>query len=97
MVGHTIAIHNGRQHVPIFLNEQMVGHKLGEFAPTVRFEVTLKVKKSGEIENMAANTTEVKAIARYIRMSPFKVRRVLDQIRGLPRSNYPRVHAPPSL
>jgi len=42
-------IHNGRQHVPIFLNEQMVGHKLGEFAPTVRFEVTLKVtKKRGD-------------------------------------------------
>jgi small subunit ribosomal protein S19 len=34
MVGHTIAIHNGRAHVPIFITEQMVGHKLGEFAPT---------------------------------------------------------------
>jgi small subunit ribosomal protein S19 len=34
MVGHTIAIHNGRQHVPVFVTEQMVGHKLGEFAPT---------------------------------------------------------------
>ena len=34
MVGHTVAIHNGRQHVPIFVTEQMVGHKLGEFAPT---------------------------------------------------------------
>ena len=34
MVGHTIAVHNGRQHVPIFVTEQMVGHKLGEFAPT---------------------------------------------------------------
>ena len=37
MVGHTIAIHNGRQHVPIFMTEQMVGHKLGEFAPTRTF------------------------------------------------------------
>lgn len=37
MVGHTIAIHNGRQHVPIFITEQMVGHKLGEFAPTRTF------------------------------------------------------------
>lgn len=34
MVGHTIAVHNGRQHVPIFISDQMVGHKLGEFAPT---------------------------------------------------------------
>ena len=37
MVGHTVAIHNGRQHVPIFITEQMVGHKLGEFAPTRTF------------------------------------------------------------
>ena len=37
MVGHTVAIHNGRQHVPIFITEQMVGHKLGEFAPTRMF------------------------------------------------------------
>ena len=33
-VGHTFAIHNGKQHVPIFVNENMVGHRLGEFAPT---------------------------------------------------------------
>jgi len=34
MVGHTIAVHNGRKHVPVFVTENMVGHKLGEFAPT---------------------------------------------------------------
>jgi small subunit ribosomal protein S19 len=34
MVGHTIAVYNGRQHVPVFVSDQMVGHKLGEFAPT---------------------------------------------------------------
>ncbi|HUS94988.1 MAG TPA: 30S ribosomal protein S19 [Patescibacteria group bacterium] len=34
MVGHTIAVHNGRRHVPIYVTENMVGHKLGEFAPT---------------------------------------------------------------
>lgn len=34
MVGHTIAVHNGRKHVPLFVTENMVGHKLGEFAPT---------------------------------------------------------------
>ena len=34
MVGHTIAVHDGRKHVPVFISEAMVGHKLGEFAPT---------------------------------------------------------------
>jgi small subunit ribosomal protein S19 len=37
MIGHTIAVHNGRQHVPVYVSEQMVGHKLGEFAPTRTF------------------------------------------------------------
>ena len=48
MVGHTIAVHNGKQHVPIFVSEQMVGHKLGEFAPTRSFRGHAKSdKKSG--------------------------------------------------
>lgn len=37
MVGHTLAVHDGRKHVPIFITEDMVGHKLGEFAPTRTF------------------------------------------------------------
>jgi small subunit ribosomal protein S19 len=37
MVGHTIAVHDGRRHVPIYISEDMVGHKLGEFAPTRTF------------------------------------------------------------
>ena len=37
MVGHTVAIHDGQKHVPVFVSENMVGHKLGEFAPTRRF------------------------------------------------------------
>ena len=37
MVGHTIAVHDGKRHVPIYLTENMVGHKLGEFAPTRHF------------------------------------------------------------
>jgi len=37
MIGHTIAVHDGRKHVPIFITENMVGHKLGEFAPTRTF------------------------------------------------------------
>ena len=38
MVGHTIAVHDGRKHVPVFISEDMVGHKLGEFAPTRTFK-----------------------------------------------------------
>ncbi len=50
MVGHTIAVHDGRKHVPVFVSEQMVGHKLGEFAPTRTFrgqsgDKTTQVKK----------------------------------------------------
>jgi small subunit ribosomal protein S19 len=37
MVGHTVAVHDGRKHVPVFISESMVGHKLGEFAPTRTF------------------------------------------------------------
>jgi small subunit ribosomal protein S19 len=37
MIGHTIAVHDGRKHVPVFVSESMVGHKLGEFAPTRTF------------------------------------------------------------
>nr|QFQ45823.1 ribosomal protein S19 [Fordiophyton jinpingense] len=37
MIGHTIAIYNGREHLPIYLTDHMVGHKLGEFSPTINF------------------------------------------------------------
>jgi small subunit ribosomal protein S19 len=37
MVGHTVAVHDGAKHVPVYISENMVGHKLGEFAPTRRF------------------------------------------------------------
>ena len=46
MVGHTLAVHNGRRHVPIYITENMVGHKLGEFAPT-RFYRGHIVKERG--------------------------------------------------
>ena len=50
MIGHTIAVHDGRKHVPVYLTEEMIGHKLGEFAPTRTFkghagDKTSKVKK----------------------------------------------------
>ena len=46
MVGLTIAIHNGRQHVPILINEHMVGHKLGEFSPTRMYRGHVADKQS---------------------------------------------------
>jgi len=46
MVGLTIAVHNGRQHVPVLVNEDMVGHKLGEFAPTRTFNGHVADKKA---------------------------------------------------
>ena len=45
-VGHTIAVHDGRKHVPVFITEDMVGHKLGEFAPTRTFKGHGKDEKS---------------------------------------------------
>ena len=45
MIGHTIAVHNGRQHIPVYVSEQMVGHKLGEFAPTRTFRGHAKSDK----------------------------------------------------
>ncbi|MBR8838481.1 MAG: 30S ribosomal protein S19 [Stigonema ocellatum SAG 48.90 = DSM 106950] len=48
MVGHTIAVYNGRQHVPVFVSDQMVGHKLGEFSPTRTYRGHAKSdKKAG--------------------------------------------------
>ena len=46
MVGHTIAVHDGRKHVPVYITEEMVGHKLGEFAPTRLFRGHAGDKKS---------------------------------------------------
>ncbi len=48
MVGLTLAVHNGRQHVPIFITEDMVGHKLGEFAPTRTFKAHSGTKATKE-------------------------------------------------
>jgi small subunit ribosomal protein S19 len=52
MVGHTIAVHDGRRHVPVYITEDMVGHRLGEFAPTRTYrghgnDKSTKVKKTG--------------------------------------------------
>lgn len=46
MVGHTIAVHDGRKHVPVYVTESMVGHKLGEFSPTRTFKGHADTKKA---------------------------------------------------
>jgi small subunit ribosomal protein S19 len=48
MVGHTIAVHDGRKHVPVYVTESMVGHKLGEFAPTRTFRGHAEDRKKGK-------------------------------------------------
>jgi len=50
MVGHTIAVHDGRRHVPIYITENMVGHKLGEFAPTRTFRGHTTKEKATKVE-----------------------------------------------
>jgi small subunit ribosomal protein S19 len=48
MIGQTIGVHNGKQHTPVFIQENMVGHKLGEFAPTRIFRAHGGTQKGGE-------------------------------------------------
>ena len=84
MVGHTIAVHDGRKHVPVFISEQMVGHKLGEFAPTRMFRGHSGDRKT-EVKRTLVSTVEtqeVRAVAKWVRMSPRKARLVAEHIRG---------------
>jgi small subunit ribosomal protein S19 len=48
MVGHTIAVYNGKQHIPVFISETIIGHKLGEFAPTRTFRSHVKSDKKAK-------------------------------------------------
>ena len=48
MVGHTIAVYNGKQHVPIFISDQLVGHKLGEFVSTRNFKTHIKADRKSK-------------------------------------------------
>jgi small subunit ribosomal protein S19 len=50
MVGHTIAVHDGRKHVPIYITEDMVGHKLGEFSPTRTFRGHSRSEKTTAVK-----------------------------------------------
>ena len=57
MVGHTIAVHNGRKFIPVYITENMVGHKLGEFAPTRQFKGhTTKAEKAAQVAAASAST-----------------------------------------
>ena len=47
MIGHTVAVHDGRKHVPVYITESMVGHKLGEFAPTRTFKFHAGQERKG--------------------------------------------------
>ena len=48
MIGHTLAVHNGLEHIPVYITDQMVGHKLGEFAPTRNFRGHIKKDKKSK-------------------------------------------------
>ena len=50
MIGHTIAVHDGRKHVPVYITEDMVGHKLGEFAPTRTFHGHANTEKTSKVK-----------------------------------------------
>ena len=82
MVGHTIGVHNGKTHIPVYITENMVGHKLGEFAPTRHFRGHGGDKSDGE--DVTAHDAAPQAVAhlRFVRMGPRKLRRVADAIRG---------------
>ena len=58
MVGHTIAVHDGRRHIPIFISESMVGHKIGEFAPTRSIRPHTFKGKSERIAEVKSPETE---------------------------------------
>ena len=62
MVGHTIAVHDGRKHVPIYISEEMIGHKLGEFAPTRTFKGH-SGEKATEVKSAAATPAATPAPA----------------------------------
>ncbi len=66
MVGHTIAVHDGRKHVPVYISEEMIGHKLGEFAPTRTFRGHSGEKKQRKIiKNIKGGKLECQKKIKY--------------------------------
>ena len=87
MVGLTFAVHNGKKFIPVFVTENMVGHKLGEFSPTRTFfshsgDRKTKVKTPPPRSRPEGGRMEARAIAKYLRISPRKARLNADLIRG---------------
>ncbi len=86
MVGHTIAVHDGRKHVPVYITESMVGHKLGEFAPTRTFRFHAGQEQEGAPPMTRPQDQRAAGHARRGRAtsasSAYKAREVLDLIRG---------------
>ena len=76
-VGHTFAVHNGNKFIPVYVTENMVGHKLGEFAPTRNFRGHISKKDKGKKIIM-----EAVAKLNNVPTSPRKMRLVADLIRG---------------
>ena len=82
MVGHTFAVHNGRQHVPVYITEQMVGHRLGEFAPTRTFrghgkDADRRGAANGLGTERIAERWKSTASLKRVRVSPRKARLVV--------------------
>ena len=86
MVGHTLAIHDGRRHVPVYVTEAMVGHKLGEFAPDEDVPLPRGPGEVGPslmpIPSTPTSAPGTRAVLRHYRMSASKARLVLDLVRG---------------
>ena len=84
MVGHTIAVHDGRRHVPIYVTENMVGHRLGEFAPTRHFRGHV-VRKSPLRRRESKPWQPIFVLnLSNCGVSAQKVRLVIDMVRGKP-------------
>ena len=83
-VGHTFAVHDGRKHVPVYVTEDMVGHKLGEFAPTRTYRGHAGSKTTKKYRPKGVYSMEARAYLKYARISPRKVSIVLDLIRNKP-------------
>ena len=84
MVGHTIAVHDGRRHVPIYITENMVGHRLGEFAPTRLFRGHMAAEKVDQGGGVGADRWLTIFVHSYVilTISAQKVRLVVDLVRG---------------
>jgi small subunit ribosomal protein S19 len=75
MVGHTIAVHDGRRHVPVYITEDMVGHRLGEFAPTRTYrghgnDRSARVKKTGAVGLKPAEALAAQGAAKPAESAP---------------------------